>query len=77
MGTKVEPEPPPEPEPEQESEKAARRVARGLAQGVPPEELDQADAERVAETTSSPQPPLDERKERPRRYPPRPPSAED
>ncbi|GAB2865502.1 hypothetical protein GCM10022221_77190 [Actinocorallia aurea] len=65
MGAKIEPEPPPEPE----SAKAARRVARGLDRGVPPEELDQADIERTAEATASPQPPAAEREEGPQGSP--------
>ncbi|MCD0452061.1 hypothetical protein LO762_23120 [Actinocorallia sp. API 0066] len=70
MGTKVEPEPgprrgrkQPEAAAEQESERAARRVSHGLEHGAAEDELDQADVERVAETTSSPQPPPDERQD--------------
>ncbi|MDX6739665.1 hypothetical protein [Actinocorallia sp. A-T 12471] len=68
MGTKVEPEPGPQGrEPGRgKSEKAARRVEHDLERGVPAEDLDQADAERVAEAQASPQPPSDERTERPR-----------
>ncbi|MEO5877500.1 MAG: hypothetical protein ABIS86_08755 [Streptosporangiaceae bacterium] len=38
------------------TEHAAERVSEDLEAGVPEEELDPADAERVAEATSAPQP---------------------
>src|SRR3954451_15283854 len=48
-------------QPKPESERAAERVSDDLETGTPEEELDPADAQRVAATTSSPQPPPDER----------------
>ncbi|GAA3231571.1 hypothetical protein [Actinocorallia longicatena] len=49
------------PEPRPETADAAERVSEDLEQGVPEEEIDPADAERVADATSSPQPEPDER----------------
>lgn len=43
-----------------ESEHAAERVSEALERGVPQEELDPADAERVGHATASPQPEPDE-----------------
>jgi hypothetical protein len=50
-------------QPKPETERAAERVSDDLETGAPEEELDPADADRVAATTSSPQPPPDERRD--------------
>jgi hypothetical protein len=50
-------------QPKPETERAAERVSDELETETPEEELDPADAERVAEATSSPQPPPDERRD--------------
>jgi len=39
-----------------EAEHAAERIAKGLDDGVPDEEIDPADAQRVGDAAASPQP---------------------